>query len=70
MCAIGGILYISYNSTPGWSAAMPLRHLMNLHADLASSESSGALSEVDAALALANGHDAFFIDAVSMCTTS
>ena len=39
--AIGGILYISYNSTPGWSAAMPLRHLMNLHADLASSEASG-----------------------------
>ena len=51
--AIGGILYISYNSTPGWSAAMPLRHLMNLHADLASSEASGVLSEVDGALAFA-----------------
>ena len=51
--AIGGILYISYNSTPGWSAAMPLRHLMNLHADLASSEALGVLSEVDGALAFA-----------------
>ncbi len=51
--AIGGILYISYNSTPGWSAAMPLRHLMNLHADLASGEALGVLSKVDGALAFA-----------------
>lgn len=25
----GGIFYISYNVTPGWSPAMPLRHLMS-----------------------------------------
>lgn len=31
----GGLLYISYNVTPGWSAAMPLRHLMVEHAERA-----------------------------------
>lgn len=25
----GGILYVSYNSIPGWSPGLPLRHLMN-----------------------------------------
>jgi SAM-dependent methyltransferase len=28
----GGIFYISYNVTPGWSPAMPLRHLMTEYA--------------------------------------
>lgn len=28
----GGILYISYNVTPGWSPAVPLRHLMSEYA--------------------------------------
>ena len=35
---MGGVLYLSYNSTPGWSPAMPLRHLMTPHAELAGSE--------------------------------
>ena len=51
--AIGGVFYISYNSTPGWSAAMPLRHLMSLHADLASGEAQGVVSKIDGALAFA-----------------
>ena len=29
--APGGVVYISYNSTPGWSPAMPLQHLMSLY---------------------------------------
>jgi Predicted methyltransferase regulatory domain len=49
--AVGGILYISYNSTPGWSAAMPLRHLMTLQAELAGSDAQGMASKIDAALA-------------------
>lgn len=28
----GGLVYISYNALPGWSATMPLRHLMVEHA--------------------------------------
>ena len=39
--AAGGVFYISYNTTPGWSAAMPLRHLMTLHSELASGEAQG-----------------------------
>lgn len=33
----GGMFYISYNVTPGWSPAMPLRHLMKEHSKRASS---------------------------------
>lgn len=31
----GGLFYISYNVTPGWSSAMPLRHLLTEHAERA-----------------------------------
>lgn len=48
--AVGGILYVSYNTTPGWSAAMPLRHLMTLHAELASGEAQGMVPRIDQAL--------------------
>ncbi|HEY1999353.1 class I SAM-dependent methyltransferase [Paraburkholderia sp.] len=27
----GGVVYLSYNTPPGWAAMMPLRDLMNLH---------------------------------------
>jgi hypothetical protein len=48
---VGGTLYISYNATPGWSASMPLRHLLLMHAELASGEAQGILPRIDAALA-------------------
>ena len=48
--AVGGIFYVSYNTTPGWSAAMPLRHLMSLHVNLATSEATGLGSRIDAAV--------------------
>ncbi|MFA5949917.1 MAG: class I SAM-dependent methyltransferase [Hyphomicrobium sp.] len=51
--AVGGLLYVSYNSTPGWSAAIPLRHLMALHLELASAESNGLAPRIDAALGFA-----------------
>ena len=31
--AVGGVLYISYNTLPGWSIMAPVRHLMKQHAD-------------------------------------
>lgn len=49
--AVGGVLYISYNCTPGWSPAMPLRHLMTLQAELAGSDAQGLTGKIDAALA-------------------
>ena len=48
----GGIVYISYNCLPGWAPAVPLRHLMKLHADLAG-EASGLLSKLDGAVSFA-----------------
>ncbi len=36
----GGVVYVSYNALPGWSAAMPMRELMRLHS---TRESSPAL---------------------------
>lgn len=49
--AVGGVMYNSYNSTPGWSPAMPLRHLMTLHAELAGSDAQGITGKIDGALA-------------------
>jgi hypothetical protein len=50
---IGGLVYLSYNCFPGWTAAMPLRHLLKLHTDLAASESAGVVSKVEGALSFA-----------------
>jgi SAM-dependent methyltransferase len=47
----GGLLYISYNVTPGWSPAMPLRHLLAQHVERAG---SGPITDrIDGALAFA-----------------
>ncbi len=29
--AVGGIVYISYNTLPGWAAYSPIRHLLSMH---------------------------------------
>lgn len=48
--AVGGIFYVSYNTTPGWSAGIPLRQLMMLHLELATGEAQGLVPRIDAAL--------------------
>jgi hypothetical protein len=48
--AVGGLLYISYNTLPGWAPAMPLRHLMRLHSELAGAEAQGLVGKIDTAL--------------------
>jgi hypothetical protein len=45
--AVGGTLYISYNTLPGWSAAAPLRHLMKQHGDLKGSPSVKVTQRID-----------------------
>ena len=50
---VGGIVYVSYNCLPGWAAAMPLRHLIMLHAELAGSEAIGIVGKIDGALKFA-----------------
>ncbi|SFP42311.1 Methyltransferase domain-containing protein [Nitrosomonas cryotolerans] len=49
----GGVLYISYNTLPGWSAAAPLRQLFALH-DRYAGRTQTALTRVDAAVQFAD----------------
>jgi SAM-dependent methyltransferase len=50
---VGGVLYISYNTQPGWSAAMPLRHLLTHYVDSAGSSNQGKIGQINAALEFA-----------------
>jgi SAM-dependent methyltransferase len=50
---VGGLLYISYNTLPGWAAFAPMRHLMTAHADVLGSEGRGIVSRIDGALEFA-----------------
>ncbi len=50
---VGGALYISYNTQPGWAAFAPMRHLMTQHAEIVGSTGSGTISRVDGALEFA-----------------
>lgn len=47
---VGGVLYISYNTLPGWAAFAPMRHLMTEHADVLGAEGRGIVSRIDGAL--------------------
>jgi hypothetical protein len=49
--AVGGAVYMSYNTLPGWSASMPVRHLMKLHEDIAGSAEQGIQKRIQAAIA-------------------
>lgn len=48
---VGGVVYISYNTLPGWAAAMPLRQLMAQHAATLSAPGLATETKVEAALA-------------------
>jgi len=47
---VGGVLYISYNTLPGWAAFAPMRHLMTEHAETLGSEGRGIVSRIDGAI--------------------
>ncbi len=47
---LGGVLYISYNTLPGWGAFAPMRHLMVEHAEIIGSDGMGIVSRIDGAL--------------------
>ncbi len=47
---VGGVLYISYNTLPGWAAFAPMRHLMTQHAEVIGAEGHGIVRRVDGAL--------------------
>ena len=48
---VGGAVYVSYNTLPGWAVAMPLRHMMTLHAETVGSEVQGVVGRIDASIA-------------------
>lgn len=50
---VGGVLYISYNTQPGWAAMMPMRHLLTLHAATEGAKGQGLVSRIDDSLAFA-----------------
>lgn len=47
---VGGLLYVSYNTLPGWSAFAPMRHLLTQHADIIGADGLGILSRINGAL--------------------
>jgi len=50
---VGGALYISYNTLPGWATFAPMRHLMTEHASVMGSTGKGVVNRVDGALEFA-----------------
>lgn len=50
----GGLLYISYNTMPGWAAFAPLRSLMTEHAEVIGSEGRGILNRIGDAIDFAD----------------
>ena len=47
---VGGVLYVSYNTLPGWSSFAPVRHLMTEHAARFGSNAQGIVKQIDHAL--------------------
>jgi len=47
---VGGVLYISYNTQPGWAAMVPMRDLLTEHAAVMGADGAGIVSRIDAAL--------------------
>src|SRR6185369_3766074 len=47
---VGGVLYISYNTLPGWAAFAPMRHLMVAHAETIGAAGVGTVQRVNGAL--------------------
>ncbi|MEA3643079.1 MAG: methyltransferase regulatory domain-containing protein [Lamprobacter sp.] len=50
---VGGVLYLSYNSLPGWAAFAPMRHLMTQHAETQGAAGHGRVNRIDSAIAFA-----------------
>jgi SAM-dependent methyltransferase len=47
---VGGVLYISYNTQPGWGAMVPMRDLLTEHAEVMGSDGAGIVNRIDSAL--------------------
>lgn len=47
---VGGVLYISYNTQPGWAAMVPMRDLLTEHSEVMGASGHGIVPRIDAAL--------------------
>jgi len=50
---VGGVLYISYNTQPGWAAMVPMRDLLTEHSEVMGVVGQGIVSRIDGALEFA-----------------
>ncbi len=51
---VGGVLYISYNTLPGWATFAPMRHLLTQHATTLGADGSGIVNRIEGALGFAD----------------
>ena len=63
---VGGVLYVSYNTLPGWSNFSPIRHLLTEHAQTMGSEGAGIVGRIDGALEFVEK----FIEAAPLAATA
>lgn len=47
---VGGVLYISYNTLPGWASFAPMRHLLATHARSQAAEGGGIVKQINDSL--------------------
>ncbi len=47
---VGGVVYVSYNTQPGWAAMIPMRNLLLEHADIMGSKGQGSVARFNSAL--------------------
>lgn len=50
---VGGVLYISYNTMPGWAAFAPLRDLLTGHSEVMGTPGQGIVHRIESALEFA-----------------
>lgn len=50
---VGGVLYISYNTQPGWAEMVPMRDLLTEHSEVMGIQGQGLVPRIDNALAFA-----------------
>ncbi|WBY03345.1 class I SAM-dependent methyltransferase [Ramlibacter tataouinensis] len=51
---VGGVVYVSYNTMPGWSAMAPLRGLLTAHSEQMGAPGMGRVQRIEAALEFAD----------------
>jgi SAM-dependent methyltransferase len=61
---VGGVVYISYNTQPGWAAMVPMRDLLTEHSEVMGKAGEGIVSRINGALEFA---EKFFETNPSYC---